>query len=524
MPMHAMTLYAKWVRNDSLVSYTVTVNNGTPASDVTVKLKQGMTTQYKADTTGTQVTFTGVVPGTYTLEVEKDGRYSTQVVTITENGSINVTVPADVSAELIVMWNTPAVLAGGLNDEAQEIKKQDTTATSVKMLLQVEGKDEQDVAEADRTAIQAATAGKQRLYLDAQVWFNLDNGEYKTRSETKTVLELIVPFDMSGKYNLGVYRYHGNKAESFQQTQKNGSHKDGQFYLDGNYIHIFASKFSTYAIAYTTSSGGGTSSGGSSSGSSYGVDVPAKTEGGSVTVSPKSASKGSTVTITVTPDQGYALKDLTVTDKDGKQVKLTEKDGKYTFTMPDGKVSVQASFAKEAPAQSFTDVPATAYYYDAVQWAAEQGITGGVGDGRFAPEQGCTRGQIVTFLWRAAGSPEPKALSTYSDVPADAYYAKAVAWAVENGITVGTSETTFSPDMTCTRAHGVTFLYRAAKAEPTAASTAFTDVDANAYYASAVNWAVENGITNGVSSTLFGPNGTCTRAQIVTFLYRAYNK
>ena len=120
---------------------------------------------------------------------------------------------------------------------------------------------------------------------------------------------------------------------------------------------------------------------------------------------------------------------------------MTDKDGKYTFTMPDGKVSVQASFAKEAPAQSFTDVPAAAYYYDAVQWAAEQGITGGVGDGRFAPE--------------------PKALSTYSDVPADAYYAKAVAWAVENGITVGTSETTFSPDMTCTCAQIVTFLYRA---------------------------------------------------------------
>ena len=140
---------------------------------------------------------------------------------------------------------------------------------------------------------------------------------------------------------------------------------------------------------------------------------------------------------------------------------MTDKDGKYTFTMPDGKVSVQASFAKEAPAQSFTDVPAAVYYYDAVQWAAEQGITGGVGDGRFAPEQSCTRGQIVTFLWRAASSPEPKALSTYSDVPADAYYAKAVAWAVENGITVGTSETTFSPDMTCTCAQIVTFLYRA---------------------------------------------------------------
>ena len=143
-------------------------------------------------------------------------------------------------------------------------------------------------------------------------------------------------------------------------------------------------------------------------------------------------------------------------------------------------------------------------------------------DTLFAPNAACTRAQIVTFLWRAAGSPEPSALSDFTDVPSDKYYAKAVAWAVENGITNGTTDTTFGPDETCTRAHGVTFLSRAAKANTTSGNSNFADVDANAYYASAVKWAVDNGITKGISSSLFDPDETCTRAQIVTFLYRMY--
>ena len=148
--------------------------------------------------------------------------------------------------------------------------------------------------------------------------------------------------------------------------------------------------------------------------------------------------------------------------------------------------------------------------------------TGGVSSSLFAPEDGCTRAQIVTFLWRTAGSPESSALSNFNDVPADKYYAKAVAWAVENGITNGTTDTTFSPDDICTRAHGVTFLYRAAKATASVGASAFTDVADSAYYADAVKWATEQGITKGISSTLFGPDATCTRAQIVTFLYRMY--
>ena len=264
------------------------------------------------------------------------------------------------------------------------------------------------------------------------------------------------------------------------------------------------------------------SSGGGSSSPSYSVTTPSKTENGTVTVSPRSAEKGDTVTITVKPDSGYQLDDLTVTDKNGNELKLTDKgNGKYTFTMPASKVEINATFVKEVETSPFSDVSTDAYYYEAVKWAQEKGITGGIGNGLFGPNQPCTRAQIVTFLWRAAGSPEPKAMSSFSDVSADSYYAKAVAWAVENGITTGTGDGKFSPDATCTRAQSVTFLFRAigklvdSKAE-------FSDVLTDSYYANAVAWAVEKGVTNGIGDGLFGPDNSCTRAQIVTFLYRAY--
>ena len=266
------------------------------------------------------------------------------------------------------------------------------------------------------------------------------------------------------------------------------------------------------------------SSGSSSSDPTYAVSAPSKTENGSVTVSPKSASKGDTVTVTVKPDSGYVLETLTVTDKNGDELTLKDKgNGKYTFTMPAGKVEVKATFMEDnSMLNFFYDVPNGAYFYEAVKWAVENGITTGVGNDLFAPEQPCTRAQIVTFLWRAAGSPEPKdAASGMSDVVSGSYYEKAVAWAIENGITTGTTTSTFSPDATCTRAQSVTFLYRALGTAPTTVN-GFTDVAADAFYADAVAWAVESGVTNGTTDSTFSPNNSYTRAQIVTFLYRAY--
>ena len=270
------------------------------------------------------------------------------------------------------------------------------------------------------------------------------------------------------------------------------------------------------------------SSGGGGSTPRYAVTTPDKTENGSLSVTPKNAKKGSDVTITATPDKGYEVGDIVAKDAKGNKLTLKDNgDGTYTFTMPASKVTVTATFAEKqadepvVPEKLFADVSAEEYYYEAVKWASENGVTGGIGENLFGANLPCTRAQIVTFLWRAAGSPEPKGMSGFVDVSADAYYAKAVAWAVEQGIVSGISATTFSPDAVCTRAQSVAFLYRAF-GEKVNKAAGFSDVSADAYYADAVAWAVENGVASGIGGGLFAPDQDCARGQIVAFLYRAY--
>ena len=291
--------------------------------------------------------------------------------------------------------------------------------------------------------------------------------------------------------------------------------------LASNY-YVSSTANGVWTVSYSAPYSGGSSS----YDPTYSVSTPSKTEHGTVTVSPKNASKGDRVTVTVKPDSGYVLETLTVTDKNGNELTLKDKgNGKYTFTMPAGKVEVKATFMEDnSMLNFFYDVPNNAYFYEAVKWAVKNGITTGVGNNLFAPEQPCTRAQIVTFLWRAAGSPEPKgAASGMSDVVSGSYYEKAVAWAIENGITTGTTTTMFSPNVTCTRAQAVTFLARALKAKAASAAE-FSDVPTGSYFADAVAWAAANGVTEGIGGGLFGSDNDCTRGQIVTFLYRAYNK
>ena len=241
---------------------------------------------------------------------------------------------------------------------------------------------------------------------------------------------------------------------------------------------------------------------------------------GDVTASHKSASKGALVTLTVTPDKGYVLETLNAFDQNGSALPLTQQNGKYTFTMPASKVTVEAMF-KAAGNNPFTDVPAGSYYEDAVIWAVGKGITSGTSAVTFDPNGNCTRAQAVTFLWRAAGSPAAKSkVMPFTDVPSGSYYYDAVLWAMEQGITKGTSDTAFSPDATCTRAQIVTFLWRANGSPVVSGNSAFTDVAADAYYAAAVTWAEKNGVTGGIGNGLFGSGNNCTRAQIVTFLWR----
>lgn len=289
-------------------------------------------------------------------------------------------------------------------------------------------------------------------------------------------------------------------------------------------------KTATCVVTVTNPSNSGSSSGGGGGSSTprYAVTVPDKTENGSLSVTPQNAKRGSSVTITATPDKGCEVDEIVAKDANGNKLTLKDNgDGTYTFTMPASKVTIEATFAEKqadepvAPEKLFADVSAEEYYYEAVKWASENGVTGGIGENLFGAKLPCTRAQIVTFLWRAAGSPEPKGMSGFVDVSADAYYAKAVAWAVEEGIVSGTSATTFSPDAVCTRAQSVAFLYRAF-GEKVNKAAGFSDVSADAYYADAVAWAVENGVASGIGGGLFAPDQDCARGQIVAFLYRAY--
>ena len=306
-------------------------------------------------------------------------------------------------------------------------------------------------------------------------------------------------FTVQPKPNLGVGAYN----ETLTVTGSNGDDHTAQ-----------ATVALRFEVTQPTGGGGGGVT-------TYTVAVE-NAEHGKVTASPSRASSGTPVTITVTPDEGYELEKLTVTDSKGNELELTDKgSGKYTFTMPASRVSVKVTFKRiqTAPSNPFTDVAKSDYYYDAVLWAVENGVTSGTSAVTFGPHVTVTRAQMVTFLWRAHGSPRATGSNPFTDVSSSAYYYDAVLWAVEHGVTNGTTATTFGPNAPVTRAQAVTFQWRAS-GSPAVSGGSFSDVAADAYYSGAVAWAVANGITNGTTATTFSPDTPVSRAQAVTFLWR----
>lgn len=309
------------------------------------------------------------------------------------------------------------------------------------------------------------------------------------------------------------------KLTSLPTPTRSGSYRfDGWFMTDGTAVTT-----ATVFIADTTVSArwtyvGGSSGGSSSSSSTTYPIIIEDSRYGDVESNRDRASSGTMVTLTVDPNKGYTLNTLIVTDKDGDEVKLDNKgNGKFTFKMPSSKVYVTATFT--AIESLFNDVKSSDYYYDAVLWAVENGVTNGTGATTFSPNMAVSRAQMVTFLWRAHGSPKATGTNPFTDVSTSDYYYDAVLWAVANGVTNGTSATTFSPDMAVTRAQAVTFQWRAA-GSPVVSGSSFDDVGTDAYYVNAVTWAVANGITNGTGGNTFSPDVVVSRAQAVTFLYR----
>ena len=480
------------------------------------------------------------VPDTHHVEDSFNGSYpfavkegpktdATIIVTAATNATVSETIKTEDKAEINKVINNADV--DGVATAIRDDKKADIAKAADVTEEQLAAKNVIETEITVKVEAKAADLAKGKLTFEASPVATVKvNGTEQTKKVpvTNDMLngkpitvklplptvdgQLFTPKQILHKFTGGGYEYFINESVG-------GMRGAGSFKIENNCAVFTIYGFSTFELSGTVTYVAPSSGGGSSSSSRrYDVSAPS-VKHGDVTVSPKNASKGDTVTITVKPDSGYELDTLTVKDASGSKIKVKDKgDGKFTFTMPASKVTVSAEFA-EIETLDFADVSTDAYYYEAVKWAAKKGITGGTGDGTFNPNGACTRAHIVTFLWRAAGSPEPKSTVSFADVPPDSYYAKAVAWAVENGITLGTGDGTFSPNATCTRAQSVTFLYRALGTAPTTVN-GFTDVTADAFYADAVAWAVESGVTNGTTDSTFSPNNGCTRAQIVTFLYR----
>ena len=502
---------------------TYTITGGYFTSDPTAYLAAGKYV-IKSDKAGYTHTVTDTKPSEAPVFVQENTEAKV-------NGSVSEETKKQMTTEVLNKTEVNGV-ANAVNEDAllknAGIDVKDDTVNKVdvevKVDVQLTGGDLSDTAK-DKTLTFTAEPiatitvtkadGKTETKNDVKVPNSLLNGEITVKLPLPTGF---TPKQILHKFT-GGYEYFINATEGSKLGAK-------QFTVDSDNCAVFTIYgFSTFELSGTVTYVAPSYSSGSSYDPTYSVTVD-KTENGSVTVSPKNASKGDTVTVTVKPDSGYVLETLTVTDKNGNELTLKDKgNGKYTFTMPAGKVEVKATFMEDnSMLNFFYDVPNNAYFYEAVKWAVKNGITTGVGNNLFAPEQPCTRAQIVTFLWRAAGSPEPKgAASGMTDVVSGSYYEKAVAWAIENGITTGTTTSTFSPDATCTRAQAVTFLARALKAKAASAAE-FSDVPTGSYFADAVAWAAANGVTEGIGGGLFGSDNDCTRGQIVTFLYRAYNK
>ena len=515
-----VTLYAVWAKDVYKITGKVISEQ---EGKITVKLVQGNNTFGKTETNeANEFALNGVPAGTYNLvitqgEITKEITKTVAVIITDGDRDLGeITMPSGNSSSVIDVKSveTPAIVVGGLDELAENEIVEDR---KVKVAIAIEAQNETQAGEAGEAIVKESRA-QNAEFIDFTVTKAITNNgveeSVETMTETSNVLELIIPFNFSGKSGIKLHRFHNGEVQNLEQA-KGEEVKDGTYTLDqkNGFIHVFTSKFSTYAITYSNYSG------------SFVSDfepVIKDTEHGTVTVEPQKAQAGKEIVITATPDAGYKLAELTVKDASGKEIELTKNDdGTYTFTQPNGKVTVEAKFEKV----KFVDVAENSFYADAVDWAVEKSITNGIDETHFAPDATCTRAQAVTFLWRALGCPEPTATkSEFTDVTdANAFYYKAVLWATENGVTNGIGDGSFGVNGIVNRAQMVTFMARAMNGKATTAES-FADVPEGAYFADAAAWAKENGISNGIGDNKFGSNENCARAQIVTMLYRYFVK
>ena len=558
-----MTLSAAWGYVPVFdITGSVTDDKNQPLPNVEITLQQGKDVVFETVTNEQgQYKFEKVSPGLYNIvaerTVEQSGQQTKQTVTslveIIDADKTPPTLkmpPANVSSVLEVPENAPNIVVGGLTEEAIDVAKgseNQGAAVTVNMTVEpkapvtgtpADGSNEAKL-QREQQAIQQQAASRTLNFLEIAVVKTVGTDKKAIAiKETKNLLEIAVAFDFTNRGNVTVYRYHNGQAQALTQVNARAGATDGTYYLDreNGLIHIFTQQFSLYAIGYTVptpggNGGGGNSSSGGGGSPSYAVDTDAKTDHGTVTVKPSRAEKGDTVTITAKPDEGYQVGKVTVTDKNGDTIKVTDKgDGKYTFTMPGGKVSVDVTFAAEKQwANPFADVPEDAWYYDGMKFVYENGLMAGTSGNTFSPNVTTTRGMLVTILYRLAGSPniEDEIWGyPFQDVDATAYYAAAVYWARMNGIVAGYSDERFGPSDTITREQMATILHRYAQYKgydttDEANLSKYTDAaQVGSYAVEAIRWANAEGLVNGTGDTTLTPKGSATRAQVAVILTR----
>ena len=517
-----------------------------------IKLMQGGTQVGQTIITGAdgKYSFSNIPAGIYNVVAaqESEGEKITKtilvVLTHSDATEKNIKMPDGKKNSVVeVKSGAPDVVVGGVDEvaEAQDV----SSGQTVTVKLTVEKKEEH--AAAGAADIKRIARGKTVEFLELslvkEVTGGSNNGTTSITDTKDKVLEIVVPYNFSGKNSVTVYRHHDGKAEAL--TPANTKAK-GTFRLDetSGLIYIYATKFSTYAIGYAASGSetpdptptppsGGSSGGGSSSPATYPPTVDTA-EHGKVTVSPRNPGQGETVTVTLTPDNGYQIAGVIVTDRNGRPVTVTDRGGgTYTFIQPTGKVTIHASFKPISDAASscpkdrtcpiwiYEDSDLGAWYHDGVHYCLEHGLMVGMDSYTFAPDSSTSRAMVAAILWRLEGSPVVNFSLPFSDVPGGVWYTEPVRWSVASGIVSGYGDGTFGPGDSITREQLAVMLWHCAGSPAAHRTLSFTDTDRIGGYAlEAVRWAVENGIVIGHSDGRFDPQGLTTRAQAASMLQR----
>lgn len=535
MPYVNVTLTAQWspTRN---VSGAVVDEENVPVPGAAVSIWQG-SNKLDEEVTGSDgaYSFPDLAPGSYNVSVSTGEKTVTTVVTVDENGQVtggNIVLPeGNISTRVDVTPGSPDVVVGGLDGAFTDADKE--TAASggtVEIAVKVEQKPESGLAPGEAEQLEDKADGSLALFVDISLdkattpsggSAQVENG---VSSEGLLTIVMPLPTELKGKDIYTVVRTDGTAGEALSSEPDELSGEYYELAEDGSGVILHVKESGVYAV------------GGRDRQIVLPTYPPVKTESenGSFAVSPDRPFSGQTVTVTPKPDEGYAVDKVTVTDADGKPVEVTKNvNGTYSFTQPSGRVTITVTFKvltalsdcprdASCPMYGYTDLDMGAWYHDGVHYCLDEGLMDGVGSGIFAPNATTSRAMIVTILWRLQGSPEVEAAETFTDVAPDAWYAKATAWAVAEGVADGYGEGLFGPNDAITREQLAAMLWRyAARPESEGGLSAFADgAEVSVWAQQAMSWAVSLGLINGVDSDRLDPKGQATRAQTATILMR----